>query len=44
VGGAFGSFIGPFIAQTFGVFFGFFWVFVAAGIIFLLAYLFFKIF
>jgi MFS family permease len=44
VGGAFGSFIGPFIAQTFGVFFGFFWVFVTAGIIFLSAYLFFEIF
>jgi len=41
VGGAFGSFIGPFIAQTFS---GFFWVFATAGIIFLLAYLFFKIF
>lgn len=40
-GGAFGAFIGPFIAQTFG---GFFWVFVTAGIVFLLSYLFFKIF
>ena len=44
VGGAFGSFIGPFIAQTFGGFLGFFYVFVTAGIIFLFAYAFFKIF
>jgi len=40
VGGAFGSFIGPFIAQGFG----FFTVFITAGVIFLLAYVAFKIF
>ena len=44
VGGAFGSFIGPFIAQTFGGMFGFFCVFVTAGIIFLVAYIFFRVF
>jgi MFS family permease len=44
VGGAFGSFIGPFIAQTFGGMFGFFCVFVTAGIIFLFAYIFFRVF
>ncbi len=44
VGGAFGSFIGPFIAQTFGDYFGFFYVFVTAGIVFLFAYVFFEIF
>ena len=44
VGGAFGSFIGPFIAQTFGNFFGFLCVFVTAGEIFLVAYVFFKFF
>jgi MFS family permease len=44
VGGAFGSFIGPFIAQTFGGMFGFFCVFVTAGIIFLVAYIFFRFF
>jgi hypothetical protein len=44
VGGAFGSFIGPFIAQTFGGMFGFFCVFVTAGIIFLFAYIFFRLF
>jgi MFS family permease len=40
VGGAFGSFVGPFIAQAFG----FLHVFAAAGIIFFLAYIAFKIF
>jgi MFS family permease len=40
VGGAFGSFIGPFIAQGFG----FFAVFITAGVIFVLAYVAFKIF
>ena len=44
VGGAFGSFIGPFIAQTFGGMFGFFCVFVTAGTIFLVAYIFFRFF
>jgi MFS family permease len=43
VGGALGSFIGPFIAQTFGGMFGFFCVFVTAGIIFLVAYIFFRV-
>jgi len=38
VGGAFGSFVGPFIAQAFG----FLHVFAAAGIIFCLAYVAFK--
>ena len=38
VGGAFGSFVGPLIAQTFG----FLHVFAAAGIIFCLAYVAFK--
>jgi hypothetical protein len=40
VGGACGSFAGPFIAQTFG----FLTVFIMAGVIFLLAYAAFKIF
>jgi MFS family permease len=40
VGGAFGSFVGPFIAQTFG----FFSVFVTAGVIFLFAYVAFRLF
>jgi predicted MFS family arabinose efflux permease len=40
VGGALGSLIGPFVAQSLG----FFYVFVSAGIIFLGAFLFFKIF
>lgn len=40
VGGAFGSFIGPFIAQASG----FIYVFVVAGMLFLLAYIFFKMF
>jgi len=40
VGGALGSFIGPFIAQSLD----FFYVFVTAGAIFLVAFLFFKIF
>jgi len=40
VGGAFGSFVGPFIAQAFG----FLHVFAAAGIIFCLAYVAFKFF
>ena len=40
VGGACGSYFGPFIAETFE----FFWVFLSAGIIFLVAYLAFKIF
>ena len=40
VGGAFGSFVGPLIAQTFG----FLHVFAAAGIIFCLAYAAFKFF
>jgi MFS family permease len=40
VGGAFGSFVGPFIAQTFG----FLHVFAAASIIFCLAYVAFKFF
>jgi hypothetical protein len=45
VGGAFGSFIGPFLAQTFGLStFGFFYVFVTAGVIFLGAYISFKLF
>jgi MFS family permease len=44
VGGAFGSFIGPFIAQTFGGLLGFFIVFVTAGTIFLVAYVFFRVF
>ena len=43
VGGAFGSFIGPFIAQTFGPF-GFLCVFVTAGTLFLVTYVFFKMF
>jgi len=40
IGGACGSFIGPFIAQTFG----FFYVFILAGVIFSSAYIAFKIF
>jgi hypothetical protein len=40
VGGAVGSFIGPFIAQAFG----FLDVFVGAGAIFFAAFVFFKIF
>jgi MFS family permease len=40
VGGALGSFVGPFVAQSFG----FFYVFLIAGAIFLVALLFFKIF
>jgi MFS family permease len=40
VGGAFGSFVGPFIAQALG----FFQVFVVAGVIFLVAFVFFKLF
>ncbi len=44
VGGAFGSFIGPFLAQTFGGTLGFFCVFVTAGVIFLVAYVSFKLF
>jgi MFS family permease len=40
VGGACGSFAGPFVAQAFG----FLTVFIAAGVIFLLAYVTFKIF
>lgn len=40
IGGAFGSFLGPSIAQTFG----FFYVFVVAGTIFFSAYVAFKIF
>jgi MFS family permease len=40
VGGAFGSFVGPFIAQTFG----FFSDFVTAGVIFLFAYVAFRLF
>jgi MFS family permease len=40
VGGACGSFIGPFVAETFS----FTWVFVTAGVIFLLAYVAFKLF
>ena len=40
VGGAFGSFIGPFIAQSFS----FLHVFVAAGIIFFAAFVFFRLF
>jgi hypothetical protein len=40
VGGACGSYFGPFIAETFE----FFWVFLSAGIIFLVAYFAFKIF
>jgi len=40
IGGASGSFIGPFLAQTFG----FTCVFLTAGIIFLLAYIAFKMF
>jgi MFS family permease len=43
VGAACGSFIGPFIAQTFGDL-GFLYVFITAGIMFLIAYVFFKIF
>jgi len=43
VGGAFGSFIGPFIAQAFGPF-GFLCVFVTAGTLFLVTYVFFKMF
>jgi len=43
IGGAFGSFIGPFIAQAFGAS-GFIYVFVTAGVLFLLAYAFFKFF
>jgi MFS family permease len=40
VGGACGSFIGPYIAQTFS----FFSIFVTAGIIFLITYVTFKVF
>jgi hypothetical protein len=40
IGGACGSFIGPFIAQTFG----FFYVFILAGVVFSSAYIAFKIF
>jgi hypothetical protein len=40
IGGAFGSFLGPSIAQTFG----FFYVFAVAGTIFFSAYVAFKIF
>ena len=40
IGGAFGSFIGPFIAQTFG----FLYVFAMAGVIFFSAYVAFKFF
>jgi len=40
VGGACGSFIGPYIAQTFS----FFFIFVTAGIIFLITYVTFKVF
>ena len=40
IGGAFGSFTGPFIAQTFS----FFYVFLIAGLVFFLAYIAFKIF
>jgi MFS family permease len=40
IGGASGSFIGPFLAQAFG----FIYVFAVAGIIFFLAYITFKIF
>jgi predicted MFS family arabinose efflux permease len=40
IGGASGSFIGPFLAQTFD----FTWVFLVAGIIFFLSYIAFKIF
>jgi MFS family permease len=40
VGGAFGSFIGPFIAQTFS----FLYVFIVAGVIFFLAYVAFRFF
>jgi hypothetical protein len=40
IGGAFGSFIGPFIAQASG----FIYVFATAGVLFLLAYVFFKMF
>jgi MFS family permease len=40
VGGAFGSFAGPFIAQALG----FLHVFVVAGVIFLVAFVFFKLF
>ena len=43
VGGALGSFIGPFIAQTLGTM-GFFYVFLTAGIIFLVAYISFRLF
>jgi MFS family permease len=40
LGGAFGSFIGPFIAQTMS----FVYVFIAAGVIFFMAYAAFRIF
>jgi hypothetical protein len=40
VGGAGGSFLGPLIAQSFG----FLTVFIMAGVVFLLAYVAFKIF
>ena len=43
VGGACGSFLGPFIAQFFGAS-GFLSVFIAAGVIFLLAYVAFRIY
>jgi MFS family permease len=42
IGGACGSFIGPFIAQAFQSTLGFTPVFLAAGIAFLMAYLFFR--
>jgi MFS family permease len=42
VGGAFGSFVGPSIASLAGV--GFAGVFVVAGIIFFVAFIFFKVF
>lgn len=43
VGGAIGSFVGPYVAQIFEPF-GFFTVFVASGVIFLLAYVAFRVF
>jgi MFS family permease len=43
LGGACGSFIGPFIAQTFGTL-GFTYVFITAGVIFFISYLAFRIF
>jgi MFS family permease len=44
VGAAGGSFLGPLIAQTYGYPFGFLDVFIVSGVVFLLAYVFFKIF